>query len=115
MAVPRQLPNAITIVRILFAPVFLWLLLVDGDAHLADQHDDRDPPRQLAEDGQSHEREAGEHLVGDRIEQLAQIGDDVVSARDPPVDAVGRDGEDEQCGRPPSQWSVGTAVQEQQP
>ncbi|HYJ48946.1 MAG TPA: CDP-diacylglycerol--glycerol-3-phosphate 3-phosphatidyltransferase [Microbacterium sp.] len=32
MAVPRQLPNAITIVRILFAPVFLWLLLVDGGA-----------------------------------------------------------------------------------
>ena len=32
MAVPRQLPNAITIVRILCAPVFLWLLLVDGGA-----------------------------------------------------------------------------------
>jgi CDP-diacylglycerol--glycerol-3-phosphate 3-phosphatidyltransferase len=30
MAVPRQLPNAITIVRILFAPVFLWMLLADG-------------------------------------------------------------------------------------
>jgi CDP-diacylglycerol---glycerol-3-phosphate 3-phosphatidyltransferase len=32
MAVPRQLPNAITIVRILCAPVFLWMLLVDGGA-----------------------------------------------------------------------------------
>ena len=35
MAVPRQLPNIITIVRILCAPVFLWLLLADaghGDA-----------------------------------------------------------------------------------
>lgn len=30
MAIPRQLPNAITIVRILCAPVFLWLLLLDG-------------------------------------------------------------------------------------
>lgn len=30
MTVPRQLPNAITIVRILCAPVFLWLLLADG-------------------------------------------------------------------------------------
>lgn len=30
MAVPRQLPNAITIARILCAPVFLWLLLADG-------------------------------------------------------------------------------------
>lgn len=30
MAVPRQLPNAITIVRILCAPVFLWMLLADG-------------------------------------------------------------------------------------
>jgi len=30
VAVPRQLPNAITIVRILCAPVFLWLLLADG-------------------------------------------------------------------------------------
>ncbi|GAA1696517.1 CDP-diacylglycerol--glycerol-3-phosphate 3-phosphatidyltransferase [Microbacterium sediminicola] len=32
MAIPRQLPNAITIVRILFAPVFLWMLLADGGA-----------------------------------------------------------------------------------
>ena len=32
MAVPRQLPNAITIVRILCAPVFLWMLLSDGGA-----------------------------------------------------------------------------------
>ena len=32
MAVPRQLPNTITIVRILCAPVFLWMLLVDGGA-----------------------------------------------------------------------------------
>ena len=30
MAVPRQLPNAITIARILCAPVFLWLLLADA-------------------------------------------------------------------------------------
>lgn len=32
MAIPRQLPNAITIVRILCAPVFLWMLLVDAGA-----------------------------------------------------------------------------------
>jgi len=32
MAVPRQLPNTITIVRILFAPVFLWMLLADAGA-----------------------------------------------------------------------------------
>ncbi len=32
MAIPRQLPNAITIVRILCAPVFLWLLLTDAGA-----------------------------------------------------------------------------------
>lgn len=32
MAVPRQLPNAITIVRILCAPIFLWLLLADAGA-----------------------------------------------------------------------------------
>ena len=30
MAIPRQLPNAITIVRILMAPIFLWMLLADG-------------------------------------------------------------------------------------
>jgi CDP-diacylglycerol--glycerol-3-phosphate 3-phosphatidyltransferase (EC 2.7.8.5) len=30
VAIPRQLPNAITIVRILCAPVFLWMLLGDG-------------------------------------------------------------------------------------
>ena len=27
MSIPRQLPNAITVVRILCAPVFLWMLL----------------------------------------------------------------------------------------
>ncbi|MDX2377447.1 CDP-diacylglycerol--glycerol-3-phosphate 3-phosphatidyltransferase [Microbacterium sp. LRZ72] len=32
MAVPRQLPNAITIARILCAPVFLWMLLADDGA-----------------------------------------------------------------------------------
>lgn len=32
MAIPRQLPNAITIVRILCAPVFLWMLLADDGA-----------------------------------------------------------------------------------
>lgn len=32
MAIPRQLPNAITIVRILCAPVFVWLLLADAGA-----------------------------------------------------------------------------------
>jgi CDP-diacylglycerol--glycerol-3-phosphate 3-phosphatidyltransferase len=32
MAVPRQLPNAITVVRILCAPVFLWMLLADAGA-----------------------------------------------------------------------------------
>ena len=30
MAIHPQLPNAITIVRILCAPVFLWMLLADG-------------------------------------------------------------------------------------
>ena len=30
MTVPRQLPNAITIVRILCAPVFLWMLIADA-------------------------------------------------------------------------------------
>lgn len=32
MAIPRQLPNTITIVRILCAPVFVWMLLADGGA-----------------------------------------------------------------------------------
>ncbi len=32
MAIPRQLPNAITIARILCAPVFLWMLLADAGA-----------------------------------------------------------------------------------
>ncbi|MFG6403332.1 CDP-diacylglycerol--glycerol-3-phosphate 3-phosphatidyltransferase [Microbacterium sp. P04] len=35
MAVPRQLPNAITIVRILCAPIFLWMLLADDGADVA--------------------------------------------------------------------------------
>lgn len=30
MTIPRQLPNAITILRILCAPVFVWMLLADG-------------------------------------------------------------------------------------
>ena len=32
MAIPRKLPNAITIVRIFCAPVFLWMLLADAGA-----------------------------------------------------------------------------------
>jgi CDP-diacylglycerol--glycerol-3-phosphate 3-phosphatidyltransferase len=32
VAVPRQLPNTITAVRILCAPVFLWMLLADAGA-----------------------------------------------------------------------------------
>jgi len=32
VAIPRQFPNAITIVRILCAPVFLWMLLADQGA-----------------------------------------------------------------------------------
>jgi CDP-diacylglycerol--glycerol-3-phosphate 3-phosphatidyltransferase len=32
VTVPRQLPNAITVVRILCAPVFLWMLLADAGA-----------------------------------------------------------------------------------
>jgi CDP-diacylglycerol--glycerol-3-phosphate 3-phosphatidyltransferase len=32
MAIPRQLPNTITVVRIQCAPVFLWLLLADAGA-----------------------------------------------------------------------------------
>ncbi|HAJ18220.1 MAG TPA: CDP-diacylglycerol--glycerol-3-phosphate 3-phosphatidyltransferase [Microbacterium sp.] len=35
MAIPRQLPNAITIVRILMAPIFLWMLLADGGSDCA--------------------------------------------------------------------------------
>ena len=30
MTIPRQLPNVITVVRILCAPVFVWMLLADG-------------------------------------------------------------------------------------
>ncbi|WP_308491366.1 CDP-diacylglycerol--glycerol-3-phosphate 3-phosphatidyltransferase [Microbacterium terrisoli] len=33
MTVPRQLPNAITVVRIICAPVFLWMLLADDGAN----------------------------------------------------------------------------------
>lgn len=32
MSIPRQLPNTITVVRILCAPVFLWMLLADQGA-----------------------------------------------------------------------------------
>ncbi len=32
MGIPRQLPNTITIIRILLAPLFLWLLLADNHA-----------------------------------------------------------------------------------
>ena len=32
MAIPRQLPNAITIVRIFCAPIILWMLLADAGA-----------------------------------------------------------------------------------
>lgn len=32
MTIPRQLPNAITVARILCAPIFLWMLLADDGA-----------------------------------------------------------------------------------
>ena len=45
------------------------------------------------------ERAADEHLVGDRVEQLAEVGDEVAAAREVAVDAVGGDRDDEQRGR----------------
>lgn len=35
MTIPRQLPNVITVVRIVCAPVMLWMLLADGGADSA--------------------------------------------------------------------------------
>ena len=85
------------------------------DADLA-HHDDRgDPPGQLAEDRQAHERSAGEQLVGDRIEDLAEVGDEPARARDVAVEAVGRDRDDEHRCRGPAQPAVVAAVGEQHP
>lgn len=88
---------------------------VHGDADLAHKHDDRHPPGQLAEDREPDERTAGQRLVGDRVEELSEIGDDLVLAGEVAVDAVGRDRDDEQDRRPPAQRSVLIAVGEQHP
>ena len=52
---------------------------IDRDADLADQDDDRHPPRKLTENREPHEGEAGQHLVGDGVEQLAEIGELLVA------------------------------------
>ena len=56
---------------------------------LAGQHHHGDPPRQVAEHRQPDQRGADQRLVGDRVGQLAELGDESALAGDVAVDAVG--------------------------
>ena len=62
-----------------------------------------DPPGQVAEHGQPDQRRPGERLVGDRVGDLAEIGDLAALAGDVPVVPVGdrRDGENRPGDPPP--------------
>src|SRR5689334_2943755 len=69
-----------------------------GDAPFADHDDDRDPPRELAEQGEADEGRPGEGLVGDRIGDLAEVRDQVPAAGDVTLETVGDDRDDERGG-----------------
>ena len=74
----------------------------DRDAHLAQENDDRDPPGQFAGEREADERAAGKHLVCDRVENLAEVCDEVVATSDKAIDAIRCHADDEQRRRPPS-------------
>ena len=75
-------------------------------APLAQQHDDGDPPPDVADERQPDEGHAGDRLVGDRVGDLAEVGDQVVLAGEVAVDLVGDHRDDEQGeGHPAPQRS----------
>ena len=63
------------------------------DAELADQDDDGDPPGQLAQPGQADQRRADQRLVGDRVDDLADVGDQAAAAGELAVEPVGQRGD----------------------
>ena len=72
-----------------------------GDPDLADQDDHGHPPGQLAQQRQADQRRADQRLVGDRVGQLAELGDQVAPAGEFAVEPVGdrRDREDRAAQR----------------
>ena len=73
------------------------------DADLPDQDDQGHPPGQVAEHGQPDQGGPGQCLVGDRVGDLAEVGDLPTLAGDVPVIPVGDrgDGEDPPGDPPP--------------
>ena len=66
MAIHPQLPNAITIVRILCAPVFCWLLLADdGRGQEAGQRGGEDGPAEQLHRGGFRKRMIGRRCASD--------------------------------------------------
>src|SRR4051794_15708744 len=73
----------------------------ERDAQLANEHDHRDPPPQLAYQRETDEGHAGQRLVRDRVGDLAEVRDQVVLAREVAVDLVRDRGErEEDVGNP---------------
>jgi DEAD/DEAH box helicase len=74
-----------------------------------------DPPPELADQRQPHEGHPGQRLVGDRVGDLAEVGDQVAAACDVAVDLVGDHRgheEQERDGTPQHRLAV---VDEQRP
>ena len=84
------------------------------DADLADQDDHGDPPRELVEPRQADQRRADQGLVGDRVGDLAEVGDQPAPPGELAVEPVGqrRDAEDHGRRDPPAALAA-VVVQQQ--
>jgi hypothetical protein len=66
-----------------------------GDGQLAQQDHHRDPPAELTERRQRDQGRADQGLVGDRVGDLAEVGDQAAAAGDLAVQQVGNRGDAE--------------------
>jgi hypothetical protein len=85
----------------------------DGDADLAREHEERHPPRHQPDEREPDERHPQQRLVGDRVEDLADIGHQAARPGDVAVDPVGDHGDDEDCEGREALSGIGPVLREQ--